>query len=439
MRKEFKVPLLICTAAAMAPAAHADVTFHGYGQVVMGTLFSNNRQFPTTSTQGYDADPNFKPDSNFALQATAPLSNSISATAQILARGTDDFQPKFQWAYIKFQLNDTFALKAGRMQTPLYQFSDFQFVGEAYPWVVPPEAVYNTSATNYDGVNLSAQKSVGDWFLYGQAVYGSFSSSNPIVLPPSAGGGTTSVSTSDKNFSGMKLDASYNDWLNFDLAYYVLKLSIASDGNPANPYAQIEGIASYLNAIGAPQAAKDLTTRNDLVGYYTGGMQINYKNFQVIAEGAGLMPVHGTSSSPNFVGEYLSVGYRFNKLLPMITVGHSNWWMSADKIKNDVPAGLTTQVAPDGTLLPFPYPASAIVGPTINAIAGQPAIREKNWYYEATLRYDVTSNVALKLDYTHYDSHWHNSDYPAAVDSSGQPVSAPTDANRLLGAVTFSF
>ncbi len=425
MRKLSKLPLLGLASLAIASQAHADVAFHGYGQIVAGTVFSNNRTFPAES-QGYSyhADPTFTPNSNFALQATAPLDSSISATAQILARGDDDFQPKFQWAYLKYQLNDTYALKAGRLQLPFYQYSDYQFVGEAYPWVVPPESVYFTQATHYDGLNLSAEKSLGDWYFYMQAIYGAFEQS--VSTPVTTSSGTISVTdhVHGHNLTGLTLDSSYNDWLSLRAAAFVEKLTFEGDGNPNNPVSQIGLLTSLFEAAGYNDTARAITTSNDPNLYYVASAQINRHNWLLIAEYQGLQNIAGASGAftPQISSEYISLGYHFGKLLPLVTVGHRNQWMRADKMKSSLPPG--------AQLLPGLSADSAI-----DAIASNPQLRLKDYFYEFGVRYDLTPTVALKLDFTHYESNYKTSDFgPAAAAYVN-----PQDANRLLGAVTFSF
>jgi hypothetical protein len=406
MRKLSKIPLLGVALLAAGTDAYADVTFHGFGQIVMGTTFSNNRTTPSVSPSAtYHADPTFTPNSNFGLQATAPLSNNISATAQILAKGEDDFQPKFQWAYLKYQFNDTYSLKVGRLQLPFYQYSDYEFVGEAYPWVLPPESVYFSSATFYDGLNLSAQKSVGDWFFYMQAIYGN----NQFTTSSTIGSSQVNVTATAHNETGFALEGDYNDWLNLRAAAFYTEASVTGDGT----FALIDTYVASLNQAGATDAAKALAASNDPGVYYTVSAQINRNNWLLLTEFRGFQPIAGASGlgSAEIASEYISLGYRFGKLLPLLTFGHQNQQLRANKM---IDAGVP----------------SFVVDPLTEA----PTLRLKDYYYEFTTRYDLTATVALKLDYTFYQSHWKSSDYPTAGVTANPP-----DANRLLAAITFSF
>jgi hypothetical protein len=397
----------------------------------MGTTFSNNRTFPAQS-QGYNyhADPTFTPNSNFALQANAPLSTDISATAQIVARGDNDFQPTFHWAYLKYQFNDTFALKAGRLQLPLYQYSDYSLVGEAYPWVVPPEAVYAAQATNYDGLNLSMEKNIGNWYLFLQAIYGGFK--YDITLPSATStGGTvnTSITVNDQNLTGFTLDTSYDEWLTLRTAVFVEKLSISGDGNPANPITALEAAASSLASQGYTDAAKALSTSDDPFVYYTVSAQITHSNWLFITEYQGLQNIAGANGSSQISSEYASLGYHFGKLMPIVTFGHRNEWTRANKMKSSTPPGATVTVPFNGQ--PITLPADFFY----DSIAANPQTRGKDYFYEIGLRYDLTNTVALKLDYTFYESHYDKTDYGLAAVT----YTNPQDANRLLAAITFSF
>jgi hypothetical protein len=425
MRNVSKVlPLSLAFLLALKNA-YADVAFHGYGQVVMGTTFSNNRSFPSESqSYSYHADPTFSPNSNFALQAAAPLSNGLSATAQILARGNDDFEPKFHWAFLKYQFNDTFALRAGRLQSPFYQYSDYQFVGEAYPWVLPPEAVYFGEASHYDGLNFSAEKYIGDWFFFLQAIYGSDDETavNPVLTP--SGMVNTNINLHQHNLTGLSLDSSYNEWLSLRAAAFVFTLSVDGDGTPDNLYTKLGNLNNSLASSGYNEAVKALTTSNDPEMYAAVSAQVNLDNWLFIAELQDLRSLADSSGAlVDFVSEYATLGYRFGKLLPTATFGHRNQWGRGNQIKKSFP------------------PEAKVLGDAIaDGLTGSPGIRAKDYFYELGLRYDLTPNVALKLDYTFYDSHYKTSDFFASEAAAAAAGAVnPQDANRLLAAITFSF
>jgi hypothetical protein len=419
--------LLGLACSAGIPAAYADVSFHGYGQTVVGTTFSNNgRSLPYQDY--YKADPSFTPESNFGLQASANLGNSITAVTQVLALGQNDFRPDFHWAYLKYQFNETFALKAGRLQLPYYQFSDYFYVGEAYPWIVLPEAVYINQINNYDGLNLSVQHSIGDWYFLWQTIFGAVH--NTAVIPATSYYSAFTVNVAENNIFGLSLDASYNDWLSLRAAAFGGKLS--TTGIPF-----IDQIAADLYKDGYTEASRSFANSSDPVVYYTASAQITRNQWLVLAEMSALQNVNSASALGTSQSQYIAFGRHFGKWLPLLTVGHHNQWIStkaAQSLPNNPFGAIDSNASSPYYGKPYFF--------LIETQAQSPQARAKDYYYEFTLRYDLTSNVALKFDWTYYQSHYKTSDFTyAELANAVAPgtFSNPLDANRYSAAVTFSF
>jgi hypothetical protein len=150
--------ILAALAATSTSAQSVQIT--GFGQMVAGTVTDGNA-FPGT---GYDSDWDYKDESLFALQVRGDLNEQWSATAQIVARGRDDFDPEFAWAYVGWNGGNGWSAKAGRQRVPFFRYSDFLEVGYAYPWLRPPQAVYNASFANFDGASAAYGFNSGEWF-----------------------------------------------------------------------------------------------------------------------------------------------------------------------------------------------------------------------------------------------------------------------------------
>lgn len=160
----------ILAALSAAPIAAQSVQITGFGQMVAGTV-TDGDAFPGT---GYDSDWDFKDESLFALQVRGDLNAQWSATAQIVARGRDDFDPEFAWAYIGWNGGNGWSAKFGRQRLPLYRYSDFLEVGYAFPWLRVPNAVYNLEFNNFDGASAAYAFGTGDWFTTLQGSAGRF-------------------------------------------------------------------------------------------------------------------------------------------------------------------------------------------------------------------------------------------------------------------------
>ncbi|RTL16468.1 MAG: hypothetical protein EKK52_18135 [Burkholderiales bacterium] len=108
-------------------------------------------------SKGWQADQ----ESLVGVQGTVHLSDSVSATAQVLSRPNNfNYRPTIDWAYASWSVSDHWTLQAGRKRIPLYYYSDFLYIGTAYPWVRPPADVYGWPIYAYDGVNAAY---TGQW------------------------------------------------------------------------------------------------------------------------------------------------------------------------------------------------------------------------------------------------------------------------------------
>ncbi|OHU88109.1 MULTISPECIES: porin [Pseudoalteromonas] len=170
---KLKTTLLIAALTSMT--AHAEINISGFASVNGGKVLSGTgapqygiepsflADYPIVST--YTEDFSFSPESLIGLQVTGDLGNGLSVTGQIVARGANDFDAEFEWAYISYELNDSWTLQAGKKRLPLFYYSDFYDVGYAYVWMRPPADNYTWQIFNYEGVNLLYNGSIGDWGL----------------------------------------------------------------------------------------------------------------------------------------------------------------------------------------------------------------------------------------------------------------------------------
>ena len=131
---------LILSSAMIAGNSQAEIVLNGFASIVGGVTTSKDE-----SLSGYDDSISFNQDSFFALQASSDLTEGLSVTAQIMARGENEWDPEFEWAYVAYEATDNLRILAGRQRVPFYMFSDFLDVSYAYPWITPTEAVYGSA------------------------------------------------------------------------------------------------------------------------------------------------------------------------------------------------------------------------------------------------------------------------------------------------------
>jgi hypothetical protein len=154
----------------------AEIKFSGYGSVIAGKtlgtvddpLNPGQKRDEILTADFYDVgqytnDITFKAESIFAIQAVVDLSTNFKATAQLVAKGVDDFEPEFDWYYLTYQATNSLTFMAGRRNIPMYYFSEFAEVGYAYPWMRPPSNLYWWQITQFNGVHAMYDFDLGDY------------------------------------------------------------------------------------------------------------------------------------------------------------------------------------------------------------------------------------------------------------------------------------
>lgn len=366
----------ILAALAAAPAAAQNVQITGFGQMVAGTV-SDGSTFPGT---GYDSDWDFKDESLFALQVRGDLNDQWSATAQIVARGRDDFDPEFAWAYIGWNGGNGWSAKLGRQRVPFFRYSDFLEVGYAYPWLRPPHAVYNATFSNYDGASAAYSFGSGDWFSNIGVVGGKNEDSLTISNLPA----TQELGS----LVGIYADTTYADWLTLRASY--LQADVSVDAQAINPLLT----ALRGNGFGNVAEAVDFTEDH---GRFIGlAAEVNKGNWLLIGEWTD------TKIDDAYYADrtqyYITGGYRFGAWMPSIT------WARRD---NEAKPGIVA-------LLPNVPPLAGLRAATAGVVLSED-LDATYWSYG--LRWDVATNVALKADYTQYTN-----DTPASADADAFAV-----------------
>lgn len=375
----FKSIALAVSAALLFTAidAQAQVRVSGFGQVVAGTTTGDGDIFPGTE---YDDDLDFKEDSLFAVQVSADLNDRVSATGQIVARGSDDFDADFAWAYVGIKLNDELNLTIGRQRTAFFRYSDFLDVGYAYPWMSPQRSVYNLGFNNADGVSLGWNRNLGNWFSQAKLFYGEFDDS--------LGGDTTGQL---KDFSGLSWDVNYDGWLSLRAAYFQADLSLQ--------IASLDPLLDALNQFGLSNTAGLISANEDPARFKNVGFEIDRSNWLVVGEWTETRAKN--SILPINDNVYVSAGYRFGSVMP-----YANW----GKRNADGVSAILGSLPAQHPL--FPLVAGAVAAQSLD-----------DTYTGIGMRWDFASNVALKADYTRYRS----------------DISSRSDANLLTAGVVFTF
>ena len=119
-----------------------------------GTLAGVKNDNADVSFYGANDEVDWDTDSVLGLQIKVPLSDKLSLTGQVVARGYEDYDTKMEWLFMTYGLSDNLDARAGRLRIPFFMYSDSLEVGYSYLWVRPPVDVYGQLGfTSFDGAD----------------------------------------------------------------------------------------------------------------------------------------------------------------------------------------------------------------------------------------------------------------------------------------------
>jgi len=122
----------------------------------------------------YEKEKGFQLDQEtlVGVQIRKEFSPTLSATMQLVARANnpnEGSRPTIDWAYATWtpSTDSAWTFQGGRQRIPLYYYSDYLYIGYAYPWVRPAPDVYGWPIFTYDGVNATYRTQLGnsDWAM----------------------------------------------------------------------------------------------------------------------------------------------------------------------------------------------------------------------------------------------------------------------------------
>ncbi|XOZ32552.1 hypothetical protein ACMDCT_10070 [Halomonadaceae bacterium KBTZ08] len=111
---------------------------------------------------GITEDSEVRSQTLFAVQGTFDLNDQTKATFQLLSRGEpkaaggDRWETQLEWGYVSHKMDNGLRLRAGKMRTPLFMYSDSLDLGYAQPFAKAPDAVYDqVSLSSFTGADAT--------------------------------------------------------------------------------------------------------------------------------------------------------------------------------------------------------------------------------------------------------------------------------------------
>lgn len=371
MKKICNRHLLTCALALMvaAPLTFArDVNISGFLSIGGGFVDDET----SVAYNGYDEEDLTFKRNLLGLQVSGEVADKITATAQLIARGNEDYEVDAEWAYVSWQASESVKVRAGRLRTPLYMYSDFIDVGYTYAWITPPSEVYFSPFNNVDGVDVYLTNTLGVFDTTLQVYMGSFD--DEFIQD-----GITTA-TRARNQVGISGTIG-KDWWTLRAAHHRSELTVDLAQTPLGPDLTIGGLAIALENLGFPDNAQRLLSEEDDVQFTEVGLSIDTGRFVAAAEYIEFDP--GESALAKNIRHYVMVGVRSGEWLFHVT---------SAKAKDE--AATPETGIPGAQVVPIFGSTDVIIG-TLRAIAGAQVV-ERDVISLGT-RWDVTTGTAIKL------------------------------------------
>ena len=352
--------LSLAVASLFAAPAVADIRIDGFANLVGGITSSED------SVQGYDDTINFSEDSAFALQFSSDIGDRMTATAQFIARGNDNYDVDMEWAYLTYEASDALSISAGRLRAPLFTYSASLDVGYSYHWITAPASVYEVPFKNVDGIRVNYAGFSGDLEYNFQVVAGNQDSDFELV-------GQTASFKAD-NVVAVTAEALYN-------GFKVRGIAGGAETTLESP--ALTPVIAQLAAV-TPSLADLLAVNEDDGRFY--GIGVEYDTFDWFIAGEYTLVTLEDSFYPDEKNAYVTAGFRIGQWTPFATVEHAD--------RNDGVKFLD-QVAALPAVLQAPVSAGVI--------GSQLAVTTESYTYSVGVRYDLEPGIALKADLTRVD------------------------------------
>lgn len=373
--------LLLATTPAMA---EVEWDFSGFASIGAGKLSNDTLEFMDYTGDEWSMDS----DSALALQAIMQTGDRWSVTGQVLAKGFtfgeySPYEPRLEWLFASYELTPELRVRGGRLRLPYFMYSESIEIGYSYPWVRPPIEMYANFLepfANFDGVDLTLQKAIGEFDNEFKVFAGS----------------------AEAEYRGREVDvekttglAALTRWNEFTFRYcYSWNRMSIYDPDPdivaaMDGYRLAEQFATAANIPGAEifgDIADTLRLDSKVYQYHGFGAQWEHGPWTVIAE---KLATQGPGKQFSFEndGWYVTVAHQIDAWMPYVSVGEYRSEMDP-KINRRILASYE------------------VIGPGIAALDDlrtrtMASISDLSVYHRSTtlgIRYDFHSNAALKLE-----------------------------------------
>lgn len=280
----------------------SDIDIKTFGTI--GTTYNDNGNYihrkNALQKNGSSDDLYFGTDSLLGIQGIYKINHNFTTSIQAVAQKdyNNEIKVTVDSGYLRYENDNNFIVKLGRMRTPYYRNSDNQNIGYSKLLVREPIEVYGqVPFEGYDGIELLYTNLLGDYFYNIQVSYGEETFIAPIH--------------SQNEEVEITLDNLYSANLTFGTSEVEIRATYM--------HAQISAKNTMIDTIMSTlpdSLAKQYELKNKSSYYLGFGIFVDYNNFIFNSEiGKRKVP----SFYPDLKAIYATAGYKIKNYTPYIS------------------------------------------------------------------------------------------------------------------------
>lgn len=315
-------------------------------------------------------------DTKAGVQVSANFGNGLTGVAQLVAdhRGNNSYSPNFEWLNLKYDINNNWYVRGGRVLLPIFMVSDTRNVGYSLTSVRMPMDVYFINPISHaDGVDIGGKFDVAGGNLLVTLTAGD---SNDVMKQYRIEGKKT-----------VNLGATYETGSStFHANYFRGRLSVVPYDNNSpgtiKKFSDYTASVNYLKGVPAAGYTQPNLLIDDLkASMWSFGYTYDPGTWVVQAEYAARKV--DSLLVTDLAGWYVQAGYRLGRFTPYASVSQLKTRDSAPHPKASTAAGGLTALA------------ATVVNFTDEALG----VQQEEKSVALGVRYDLARNVDLKMQY----------------------------------------
>lgn len=364
--------LLPLAACAQFETADNRLKLSGFGTLGVATTDKGDVAYSQPGRlDGVRDGLNLKLDTKLAVQARYKLTDTVTATVQILSkhRPQKDFNPEVEWAFVRWDASPSLSVRAGRLVSQTFMLSDARDVHYTQLTARPPMDVYGQVPVNrFEGGDLTYRFELADTAMQA-SIWGGKSKSKYAALALAE---ESTLTYELRHLIGFNLSASLDNGLSLRAGTVSARATIRDHDEQRLIGASVSVLSALQKFYGD----------GDKVRFSGVGASYDRDQWLVNAE---YTVRQGNSRIQDTKGWYLTTGYRLGAFTPYL--GVSSVQVTDSNRNNPFQAEL-------GQAVPL-APLAAEIQRFMDGLH----VTERTTILG--VRWDAASKVALKLQLNH--------------------------------------